>query len=159
MARPPSASRAQLPDKLFFKIGEVADLVGVRPHVLRYWEGEFRELSPMKTRGSHRMYRRRDVEVAIVIRRLLHDEKFTIAGARRYLRRLRAEEPSAATEQAADAGREVSLRAELLAVRADLVSLLAELDGLAIAAPETAASATVAAVVPARVRVPARRRS
>ena len=79
----------QLPDQLFFKIGEVAEIVGVKPHVLRYWESEFRQLRPMKTRGSHRIYKRRDVEVAVLIRRLLHDEGYTIPGARKRLRELR----------------------------------------------------------------------
>lgn len=83
------ARRFELPDQLFFKIGEVADIVGVKPHVLRYWESEFRQLRPMKTRGSHRIYKRRDVEVAMLIRRLLHDEGFTIAGAKKRLKELR----------------------------------------------------------------------
>ena len=66
----PNVSSSDLPDKLFFKIGEVAQLVGVRPHVLRYWESEFAALRPLKTRGSHRVYRRRDVELAVLLRRL-----------------------------------------------------------------------------------------
>ncbi|MBW2160180.1 MAG: MerR family transcriptional regulator, partial [Deltaproteobacteria bacterium] len=65
--------RTQLPDKLFFKIGEVADIVGVKPHALRYWETEFPALRPKKTRGAHRQYSRRDVELAMLIRQLLHD--------------------------------------------------------------------------------------
>src|SRR5687768_1364219 len=75
----------QLPDKLFFRIGEVAEIIGVRAHVLRYWEEEFGILKPMKTRGAHRQYRRRDVELALIIKRLLHDEGFTVAGARKKL--------------------------------------------------------------------------
>ena len=74
---------SDLPDKLFFKIGEVAQIVGVRAHVLRYWESEFPALRPLKTRGSHRVYRRRDVELAVLLRRLLHDEGLTIAGAKK----------------------------------------------------------------------------
>ncbi|HEV7734908.1 MAG TPA: MerR family transcriptional regulator [Candidatus Binatia bacterium] len=75
-----------LPDKLYFKIGEVARLVGVKPYVLRYWETEFRVLKPEKSETRHRLYRRRDVEMLLLIRRLLHDERYTIEGAKRRLR-------------------------------------------------------------------------
>ncbi|UJR79963.1 MerR family transcriptional regulator [Sandaracinus amylolyticus] len=124
MARP-----TLLPDKLFFRIGEVSELVGVRPHVLRYWEEEFGILKPMKTRGAHRQYRRRDVELALVIKKLLHEDGFTVAGARKKLRELGHLEAVAIGRQAAEAStRALELRAELLAVRADLTSLLARID-------------------------------
>ncbi len=74
-----------IPDKLFFKIGEVCDLVGVQAHVLRYWETEFPMLQPQKNRAGQRTYRRKDVEMALRIRELLYDERFTIAGAKRKL--------------------------------------------------------------------------
>src|SRR5262245_54212369 len=74
-----------IPDKLFFKIGEVCDIVGVQPHVLRYWESEFPMLQPQKNRAGQRTYRRKDVEMALRIRELLYDEGFTIAGAKRKL--------------------------------------------------------------------------
>jgi DNA-binding transcriptional MerR regulator len=74
-----------IPDKLFFKIGEVCDLVGVQAHVLRYWETEFPMLQPQKNRAGQRTYRRKDVEMALRIRELLYDERFTIAGAKRRL--------------------------------------------------------------------------
>lgn len=83
------------PDKLYFKIGEVARIVGVKPYVLRYWETEFRVLRPGKTRSKHRLYRRRDVETLIKIKTLLHDQRFTIEGARK---QLRAEIEAASTE-------------------------------------------------------------
>ena len=73
-----------IPDKLFFRIGEAARLVGVEPHVLRYWESEFR-LRPQRSATGQRMYRRKDVFRFLSIRRLLHDEGFTIAGARKAL--------------------------------------------------------------------------
>ena len=76
----------ELPDKLYFKIGEVARLVGVKPYVLRYWESEFSVLRPGKTRSRHRLYRRKDVETLLEIRRLLYAEGYTIAGAKRRLR-------------------------------------------------------------------------
>jgi DNA-binding transcriptional MerR regulator len=74
-----------IPEKLFFKIGEVCDLTGVQAHVLRYWESEFPMLSPQKNRAGQRTYRRRDVEIALRIRELLYDEMYTIAGARKRL--------------------------------------------------------------------------
>lgn len=115
-----------LPDKLFFRIGEVADIVGVKPHVLRYWEREFGVLKPMKTRGSHRQYRRRDVELAMRIKQLLHDEGYTISGAKKRMRELG--EHLVGADLPEEAGREVHLRAALLGLREQLVDLLAKLD-------------------------------
>src|SRR5580692_7100068 len=75
----------EIPDKLYFKIGEVSDLLGVEPYVLRYWETEFTALSPKKSGTGHRLYRRKDVELLLRIKHLLYDKKFTIEGARRTL--------------------------------------------------------------------------
>lgn len=75
----------EIPDKLFFKIGEVCELVGVQAHVLRYWETEFPMLQPQKNHSGQRTYRRKDVEMALRIKELLYDEGFTIAGAKRKL--------------------------------------------------------------------------
>ncbi len=74
-----------IPEKIYFKIGEVCDLVGVQAHVLRYWETEFPMLSPQKNKSGQRSYRRRDVEVTLRIKQLLYNEMFTIAGARKKL--------------------------------------------------------------------------
>jgi DNA-binding transcriptional MerR regulator len=74
-----------IPEKIYFKIGEVCDLVGVQAHVLRYWETEFPMLSPQKNRSGQRSYRRRDVEIALRIKELLYEEMFTIAGAKKKL--------------------------------------------------------------------------
>lgn len=87
------SSVPELPDKLYFKIGEVSRLVGVKPYVLRYWETEFRVLRPEKSQTRHRLYRRRDVETLLEIRRLLHDERYTIEGAKRRLRQSADEPP------------------------------------------------------------------
>ena len=76
----------ELPDKLYFKIGEVARIVGVKPYVLRYWETEFAIIRPGKTRSRHRLYRRRDVEALLEIKRLLHQERYTIEGAKKHLK-------------------------------------------------------------------------
>jgi len=117
--------RTQLPDKLFFKIGEVADIVGVKPHALRYWETEFPALRPKKTRGAHRQYSRKDVELAMLIRQLLHDEGYTIPGARKRIRDLGRHQRSSPPEPRA--AREVALRAELLGLREQLADLLQQL--------------------------------
>jgi DNA-binding transcriptional MerR regulator len=74
-----------IPEKIYFKIGEVCDIVGVQPHVLRYWETEFSILSPQKNRSGQRSYRRRDVEIALRIKELLYEDLYTIAGARKKL--------------------------------------------------------------------------
>ena len=74
-----------IPEKIYFKIGEVCELVGVQAHVLRYWETEFSMLSPQKNRSGQRSYRRRDVEIALRIKQLLYEEMFTIAGAKKKL--------------------------------------------------------------------------
>ena len=74
-----------IPEKLFFKIGEVCDLTGVQAHVLRYWESEFPMLSPQKNRAGQRTYRKRDVEIALRIKELLYDDQYTIAGAKKKL--------------------------------------------------------------------------
>lgn len=75
----------EIPDKLFYKIGEVCEIVGVQAHVLRYWETEFPMLQPQKNPSGQRTYRRRDVEMAMRIKQLLYEEGFTIAGAKRKL--------------------------------------------------------------------------
>jgi DNA-binding transcriptional MerR regulator len=77
-----------IPDKPYFKIGEAARLVGVKPYVLRYWETEFKSVKPQKTRSQQRLYRRRDVELLLQIRHLLYDKRYTIEGARTRLRDL-----------------------------------------------------------------------
>ena len=75
----------EIPDKLYFKIGEVSELLGVEPYVLRYWESEFPALSPKKSGTGHRLYRRKDVELLLRIKHLLYEKRFTIEGARQSL--------------------------------------------------------------------------
>lgn len=78
-----------IPDKLFFKIGEVADLAGVEQHVLRYWEDEIDALKPTKNRSGQRLYQKRDVQLVLEIKRLLYEEKFTVAGAKNKLKKFK----------------------------------------------------------------------
>lgn len=110
------ATSELLGDKLYFKIGEVARIVGVKPYVLRYWETEFSVLKPGKTRSKHRLYRRRDVDVLLKIKDLLHTRRFTIEGARKKLR-----EESAVSQPAAPAGGALAeIREALVRVRDSL---------------------------------------
>ena len=76
---------SEVPDRLYFRIGEVSDITGVPPYVLRYWESEFPALQPRKSGGGQRLYRKRDVLMVLEIRKLLYQERYTVAGARRRL--------------------------------------------------------------------------
>ena len=75
-----------IPNKLYFRIGEVSDLVGVKPYVLRYWESEFPDIKPSKSKSGQRLYKRRDVEMLLKIKELLYQERFTINGAKKRLK-------------------------------------------------------------------------
>jgi len=79
------AADPEIPNKLYFRIGEVAKLAGIKPYVLRFWESEFPGLGPKKSGTGHRLYRRKDVELVLEIKRLLYDKRFTIEGARKAL--------------------------------------------------------------------------
>ncbi|MFT5443087.1 MAG: DNA-binding transcriptional MerR regulator [Myxococcota bacterium] len=74
--------------KLYYRIGEVSKITGVKPYVLRYWESEFRWMAPQKSRSKQRLYRRKDIEMILLIQQLLHAQRYTIAGARKHLREL-----------------------------------------------------------------------
>jgi DNA-binding transcriptional MerR regulator len=78
----------EIPDKLYFKIGEVAELAGVKPHVLRYWESEFGSFRPVKSKTNQRLYKRKDIELVLQLKELLHNQGYTISGARKKLREL-----------------------------------------------------------------------
>jgi DNA-binding transcriptional MerR regulator len=79
------ANAPEIPDKLFFRIGEVSTMLALEAYVLRYWETEFPSLSPKKSGTGHRLYRRKDVELLLKIKHLLYEKRFTIDGARQYL--------------------------------------------------------------------------
>lgn len=92
------AAEAEIPDKLYFRIGDVARLAGIKPYVLRFWETEFPALGPRKSGTGHRLYRRKDVEMVLEIKRLLYVQRFTIEGARKFLEsRAKTEAASAAS--------------------------------------------------------------
>ncbi len=75
-------------DKRYYRIGEVSRITGVKPYVLRYWESEFRWMTPQKSRSKQRLYRQRDIEMIQLIKKLLYEQRFTLAGARMKLREL-----------------------------------------------------------------------
>jgi len=144
MAVAAGAGAPGLPEKPYYRIGEVAELVGVEPHVLRYWEREFRAIRPTKSARGQRVYSRRDVENLLRVRHLLYAEGFTIAGAKKRLGRGApvaeetthpASEPppsepgatvAAARTEGARAER-ARAREDLLAMRGDIEAFLAEL--------------------------------
>ncbi|MEM1028915.1 MAG: MerR family transcriptional regulator [Myxococcota bacterium] len=118
----------QLPDKLFFRIGEVAGIVGVEPHVLRYWESEFKAIQPEKSRRGQRVYSRQDVDTLLRVKDLLYGHRYTIAGARKKLR-AGGVEPSDPDDPAR---RELTrIRTQMVELRQDLLSAIDELDRLA----------------------------
>jgi len=75
-----------IPDKFYFKIGEVADLLGLPTHVLRFWESEFKGIKPKRTAAGQRLYRKKDVELILEIKHLLYEKKYTIPGAKKHLK-------------------------------------------------------------------------
>lgn len=91
----PAISADEIPDKLYFRIGEVARLAGIKPYVLRFWETEFPSLGPKKSGTGHRLYRRKDVQMVLDIKILLYEKRFTIEGARKHLETQSKLEPAA----------------------------------------------------------------
>ena len=120
----------KIPNKLFFKIGEVCEITDTQPYVLRYWESEFPALAPAKNSSGQRIYRRRDIETVLRIKQLLYDEGFTIAGAKKRLETElagRTDTPAPAQAVAAAAGEDRG-RSALVQVREQLREILTLLD-------------------------------
>jgi len=78
---------SSIPEKLYYRIGEVSEITGIEPYVLRYWESEFKIVSPSRTHSKQRLYRKKDLELILEIKKLLYEEKFTIAGAKKKLQK------------------------------------------------------------------------
>ena len=113
--------------KEYYSIGEVCDLVGLKPHVLRYWESQFQPLRPSKNRAGNRVYQRKEIRLIILVKRLLYDEKYTIEGARQKVDELRkGAELDEATRQTLDKATVDEIRSEL---RGILRVLRGESDG------------------------------
>jgi DNA-binding transcriptional MerR regulator len=117
--KPPSGAAA----KRYYRIGEVSKLTDVKPYVLRYWESEFRWMAPAKSRSKQRLYRQKDIEVIQLIKRLLYEERYTIAGAQRKLRELGVARALDAPPEAAN----LDVRAELAGIREELLAIRATL--------------------------------
>lgn len=123
---------ADIPDKLYFRIGDVARLAGIKPYVLRFWETEFPALGPRKSGTGHRLYRRKDVELVLEIKRLLYEQRFTIEGARKFLEaRPKTEALRTAAKPAKSASKRAKVQANLFdsspmldAVRKELREIL-----------------------------------
>jgi DNA-binding transcriptional MerR regulator len=111
-----------IPEKQYFKIGEVSEILDVEPYVLRYWESEFKILKPTRTRARQRLYHKKDLELLMEIKHLLYDEKFTIAGAKKRLQEMK--KLSAAEKRAKKPGRNSRTREELEAAEARVESLV-----------------------------------
>ena len=109
-------------DKLYYRIGEAAKLTGIKPYVLRYWESEFRWMAPQKSRSKQRLYRRKDIDTILLIKRLLYEERYTIAGARKLLREMGVGRATETVEaKTLDHRSEYKrIREELMAIRARL---------------------------------------
>jgi DNA-binding transcriptional MerR regulator len=106
---------AEVPDRLYFRIGEVSTITGVPPYVLRYWESEFPALQPRKSGGGQRLYRKRDVVLLLEIKKLLYQERYTVAGARKRL------------AEREDRARRLEVRAALERIRGGLEDIVKQL--------------------------------
>jgi DNA-binding transcriptional MerR regulator len=113
-----------IPDKLYFRIGEVSRLAGVKPYVLRFWQSEFPGLAPRKSGTGHRLYRRKEVELVLEIKRLLYDNRFTIEGARKALELKGLSEPLAPPSMADQASLFGSPQEAMDEVRKELAEIL-----------------------------------
>jgi DNA-binding transcriptional MerR regulator len=89
MEKKPAPSIPAIPEKLYYKIGEVSQITGVEPYVLRYWESEFKIINPVRTNSKQRLFRKRDLELILEVKKLLYKEKFTIAGAKKRLQEIK----------------------------------------------------------------------
>jgi len=135
-----TANKVQIPDRLYFRIGDVAELIGVKPYVLRYWESEFPMISPQKSSSGQRVYRRSDVETVLMIKHLLYEERYSVEGAKKRIKELRKEgelkvfkeETVAATTQEEQEAEPVETSPGLVPEsREEFLSLVHELKALA----------------------------
>lgn len=104
-----------IPDKAYFRIGEVSRILGVEPYVIRYWETEFKSIKPERSSSAQRLYRRKDLEQLLLIKDLLYNKKFTINGARQRLSQLRRS--ATAAEEPEETGRLAEIKKGLLELR------------------------------------------
>jgi len=115
--------QSEIPDKLYFKIGEVSKIADVAPHVLRYWESEFQAIRPKRANSKQRLYRRSDVELILKIKTLLHDQGFTISGARRLLASGEEVKAAAPRQPGSSAGERLDAFSFLSRIKGELLRL------------------------------------
>jgi DNA-binding transcriptional MerR regulator len=120
---------SQVPSKLFYRIGDVAEITGIKPHILRYWESEFSALHPRKNRAGQRLYERRDVELILEIKTLLYEQRYTISGAQKLLARQRKPAPKRPVSNIGPNDMSAALRMCCQELRGLLVLLTADGDG------------------------------
>ncbi len=113
----PVKHQSEIPEKVYFRIGEVSNLIGVDSHVLRYWETEFKDIRPHRAKSNQRLYRRLDVEILLHIRSLLHEQGYTISGARKIL----AREEQNDTPAVNDSGKTVNNNNKLTKIKNELL--------------------------------------
>jgi len=129
-----AANSPAIPDRLYFKIGDVAQICGVETYVLRFWETQFPQLKPNKSGTGQRLYRKREVELALEIKKLVHEEGYTIAGARQVLES--GQRRAKASTAAPSAGRSDSQKATILRVKSELREIAAMLNAAPVARRE-----------------------
>ena len=118
-----SIDLSNIPDRLYYKIGEVSQIVGVKPHVLRYWETEFPMVKPYKKDSKQRLYRKRDLRLLLMIKKLLQEEMYTIAGARQVLKKLKEQETSVRDRQLYFKFYQENYKAQLRDIKKELLEI------------------------------------
>jgi DNA-binding transcriptional MerR regulator len=119
-------------ERLYYRIGEVSQITGLKPHVLRYWESEFRVIKPYKAGSPQRLYRKKDLDLILKIKKLLYEEGFTIAGAKKKIRGVEREENRSLRLKAVENGSEGEERRLLSLIREDLQGIKRILEGSAL---------------------------
>lgn len=117
-------TRPEIPDKLYFRIGDVSRLAGLKAYVLRYWETEFPAIAPKKSGTGHRLYRRKDVELILEIKHLLYEKRFTIEGARKAIESRGKPQPAAKTPKTAQPALFETPPVDLTPIRQELEAIL-----------------------------------
>jgi len=123
----PTPEFPQIPDKVYFRIGEVSHLVGVDTHVLRYWESEFSLIKPFRGPSKQRLYRRQDVHNLLRIKQLLHDEGYTISGARKHLKHLEIDQQPGMVRNEPGSSGSVTTSSFLIGIKQELREILTQL--------------------------------
>ena len=115
--------RNDIPDKVYFRIGEVSDLVGVDQHVLRYWETEFKVIRPRRAKSNQRLYRKQDVENLLLIKSLLHSEGYTISGARKFLKNKKQDDIATGQDKKVETVKKSPSGKQLASIKKELVKI------------------------------------